>query len=80
MHFRRDRAHAGPRRALGGKASVRHFSGVFADRERIPDFDAVIDQHRNAARGRQGRDLLLIVACVQVHDLFSEFEADFAQE
>src|ERR1700733_2897637 len=80
VHFRGDRAGPGRSQAIAGGAAACRLGGIFTDRERIPDFDAVVDEQRNAPRRRLRRDLRLIIALIERNDLFGESERGLAQE
>jgi len=48
------------------QAQAREFGDMLANGERIPDFDAAIDEQRHAPRRRLCGDLRLIIARVEI--------------
>jgi hypothetical protein len=80
VHLGGDRTRLGASRNILGQPRACQFGNVFANGERIPYFQAAMDEQGDAPRRRLRGDLRLIIAGVEINELFPKLEARFAQE
>jgi hypothetical protein len=76
MHLAADRAAMRPRLHVGRQQARLglDFVQVFADRQRVPDLDAAVQQRRHPHRGRQQQDFGLHGRVVGRDHLFGELQ------
>src|SRR5690242_6807058 len=77
MHFATDRAAMGALRPIGRKQprTGLDFVEIFSDRQRVPDFQAVVSKARHKERGRQQEQFRSSRGIVRRNLLLSEIEA-----
>ena len=79
VHLRGDGAGEGARLGVMRPTDAPDLGGVFAYRERVPDREVAVDQHRHAPRRRDLRDLRAVIRRIELNDVLVEFEAGFAK-